>query len=222
MQNFEFGLLILIPASLLSGLCCAKLASNKGKNISIWAFIGSILGPLAIPIVMIQKKNLRTAPYEKVKRGFVHKLLLVDIFIVLLLELITVIVLSAAIFTGEIYLEQLSQVQITQLCISFVILACAVMSFVYRLKNPALFFFMILFLYSFNYTSGVLNWDPSTYGSDTLKLAIGKLVMLLISIRCVYWPIYTYVQCKKQETPIAPKQTEINERKEPVFTSIVE
>ncbi len=222
MHEFEFGLLILIPASLLSGLFCAKFASNKGKSISVWAFIGSIVGPLAIPFVIMLKKGLSTPTDKKIKRGFVYKLLLVDITIVFLLEMITLFILFAAIFTGEMFLDQLTQVQPAQLFLSFLLVVFSIIAFVNRLKNPVLFFYMVLFLYSFNYASGVLNWEPSTYETDHLKLAMSKLIMLFISIRCVFWPLYTYVQLKKQGAPLAPKETETKKRQEPVFSSIVE
>ncbi|WP_432455333.1 MULTISPECIES: hypothetical protein [unclassified Agarivorans] len=222
MHEFEFGLLILIPASLLSGLFCAKLASNKGKSISVWAFIGSIMGPLAVPFVILQKKGLSTQTDEKIKRGFVYKLLLIDITIVFLLEFFTLFILFAAIFTGEMFVDQLSQVQLVQLVFSFLVVVFSIIAFLNRLKNPVLFFYMVLFLYSFNYASGVLNWEPSTYEADNLKLAMSKLIMLFISIRCVFWPLYAYVQLKKQGASLAPKETEINKRQDPVFSSIVE
>ncbi|WP_261858251.1 hypothetical protein [Photobacterium sanguinicancri] len=197
MTQFEFGLMFIVPLSILSGLLCVSWASGKNLNLKIWAINGVILGPFALFVLAFKKrKTIDPLSQSNHNSTFMSKLRIVDVAVILIMDVIAISVVAYLVLSQQLEINEFEQKNMIQFVFSFCMVFLSFVVIFSKDKFTNLFFYMILTLYLLNYSSYVLLWEPTNSSSDSVKALVDLILSRLLIIRTVLWPVYTFVKVK--------------------------
>lgn len=189
MQQF-YATLAYSLVSLVCGYLCIRWSFYKKTNPVVAATLGALLGPLALFVVPFNRKSNYIIIARNNPAGLCNKLFSIDIYLVIIVELIGLFISFYATYISGFVFEE------SYFYISSISLIVLGYSFYTRNKQRYLQnFIFVLLIYTINYIAFFYGIDIDT--EEQLIIALQKLFFLILSIRTVTWMIYGYIYYRR-------------------------
>lgn len=189
MQQF-YATLFFSLLSLICGYLCASWSFYKKTNPIVAAILGVLLGPfslLAVPFNNNSNYNLLT---KNNSTGLWNRLFLVDIYLVIVVEVIGLCLSLYATYNSGFVFEQ------GYYYVSSIGLIALGYSFYTRNKERYLQnYILILLIYTINYVAFFYAIDVEI--EERFVIAFQQLFFLLLSVRTITWLIYGYIYYRR-------------------------